>query len=802
MAADRWKRIEELFGAAVALAPAERSGFLQAQCGDDADLLRRVEYLLKHDARANDSFLPERPDYVRLHGLLQGGQEVHIIGQGIGAFAIKSRIARGGMGTVYLAEQANPKREVALKVLHAGFWTASAEKRFEFESQILARLSHPNIAQVFEAGTALPSPCEGEEQGGVAPQVSSLRPQPYSVSYFAMEYVHNARTITQFANEHQLGIRERLDLILQVCDAVAYAHGKGVLHRDLKPGNILVGSEDAQIGAATVRERRAALPDGRGSDQPIVKIIDFGVARVVDTDVAMTTMHTETGQLIGTLAYMSPEQCDADPLGLDTRSDVYSLGVVLYELLCGRLPYDVSKTSIVAAAKTIKETPPARPSAITICGTGYQPVNCATGLQPVKGDLETILLKSLEKDRAKRYASVADFAADIRRYLNREPISARPPTVWTRTLRWAVRHPKSTTAVACAFIGCIILGTVAITSWYFAIRPDRIVLDDDQKAVRLLSKDNRELHNWNSGVGAGISFAWLVDRPAQFGGGKLVLLGFLASSNLHAGRLCAFELDGDWQEPKWQARVEPSDLPDDILDNLAARGFGVYSALGGDFFKRDSHPGEEIAVVFSHGRSRRLLRTYDLDGRPLYGFWQDGGVNHLYWMNAASLLVFGGASEKHKDVATSWVGDLAQAPVVFAVRPTSQDSPSRMYIADTLGTGGPATTQPTPAPSTTWHKYLHPPGIPGLRIHLSVNADVGDFAAGTHVGLEIRVFSKSTSVGAVQLVLDEHGKEVSKARRPDDAWTMNKERYQLPDPSVFELRDDPPPLLPTTQSSS
>ncbi|MHC4695580.1 MAG: serine/threonine protein kinase, partial [Planctomycetota bacterium] len=228
------------------------------------------------------------------------GSEPHAarVPERIGQFHIKNVIASGGMGKVYEAIQEHPRRTVAVKVMKQGIASRSALRRFEFESQLLARLRHPGIAQVFEAGTH-------DDGTGAVP-------------YFAMEYIPNARSITAFAKDKKLGTRDRLRLFARVCDAVHHGHQKGIIHRDLKPGNILV--------------------DSNGDP----KIIDFGVARGTDSDMAVTTLQTDVGQLIGTLQYMSPEQCAADPHDIDTRSDVYALGVVLYELLCDRVPYTVT----------------------------------------------------------------------------------------------------------------------------------------------------------------------------------------------------------------------------------------------------------------------------------------------------------------------------------------------------------------------------------------------------------------------------------------------------------------------------
>jgi len=299
----------------------------------------------------------------------------------IGQFHIKDVLASGGMGVVYRAVQEQPRRTVAVKVMKQGIASRSAMRRFEYESQVLARLHHPGIAQVFEAGTH-------DDGAGAVP-------------YFAMEYVPNAKAITHYARQKSLGTRDRLDLFASVCDAVHHGHQKGIIHRDLKPGNILVD------------------PNGN------VKIIDFGVARGTDSDLVLTTLQTEVGQLIGTLQYMSPEQCEADPDAIDARSDVYAMGVVLYELLTGQLPYTIHQEPVFRGTKVIREQPPTKPSTID---------------RTLRGDVETIVLQALEKDPQRRYASAEVFAKDIRSYLNGEAIRARPPSTVYRVQLFARRH--------------------------------------------------------------------------------------------------------------------------------------------------------------------------------------------------------------------------------------------------------------------------------------------------------------------------------------------------------------------------
>ena len=345
----------------------------------------------------------------------------------IGHYHVKRAIASGGMGTIYEATQEKPRRTVALKLMRHGIASRSALRRFEYESQILARLRHPGIAQVYEAGTH-------RDDTGTTP-------------YFVMEYIVGAKPITQYVQDKKLGTRERMKLFCDVCEAVHHGHQKGIIHRDLKPSNILVDSSGQ------------------------LKIIDFGVARSTDSDMAVTTLQTDVGQLIGTLQYMSPEQCTADPHDIDTRSDVYALGVVLYELLTGQLPYDIRNKAIHEATRVIRE---------------HEPTKLSTFNRTLHGDVATIALKALEKDRERRYQSASDLEQDIERYLNNEPIIARRASLAYQVGMIVRRNKAVFAAFALAFFTLVAATVVSLSLYvqarYSAQRAESEVVRSDQIA--------------------------------------------------------------------------------------------------------------------------------------------------------------------------------------------------------------------------------------------------------------------------------------------------------------------------------
>jgi formylglycine-generating enzyme required for sulfatase activity len=394
---ERWDRLAGLFERSLALNAEERSAFLVAECAGDQGLRLEVEQLLEAREGSGTFLDPPRP---ALGGSRDRRDADVLLRKRIGSYRVLGIIASGGMGTVYDAEQERPRRRVALKMMRYG-QTPSAARRFHYESEILARLKHPGIAQIYEVGI----------------HVENVDGASVEMPWFAMERVDGAKTLIEHARERGLGLEPRLELILDVCAAIGHGHEKGVIHRDIKPSNLLVDSSSR------------------------VKVIDFGVARAHGTESSVSILVTHAGELIGTFQYMSPEQIEGDTEALDVRSDVYAIGLVLYEMLCGRLPYELDGLTLSAVARTICENPPTPPRM----------------LRPdLPRELSWIALRALEKDPKRRYESASDLADDIRRFLAHEPVLAGPPSRVYRMRKFVRRHAVIVTAAILGFVALVI----------------------------------------------------------------------------------------------------------------------------------------------------------------------------------------------------------------------------------------------------------------------------------------------------------------------------------------------------------
>jgi WD40 repeat protein/serine/threonine protein kinase len=512
---------DTVFAQAIEIASSEeRALFLEKACAHDPKLRREVEKLVRDHFRAGD-FL-ESP--ASRFGATIDAPPAERPGTVIGPYKLLEQIGEGGMGLVFVAEQQQPvRRKVALKIIKPGMDSRQVVARFEAERQALALMDHQNIAKVFDAGTT-----------------ESGRP------YFVMELVHGV-PITQYCDANQLTPRERLELFVPICQAIQHAHQKGIIHRDIKPSNILVTIYD---------------------DKPVSKVIDFGVAKAVEQRLTERTVYTQFGTLVGTLEYMSPEQAEMNAFGVDTRSDIYSLGVLLYELLTGTTPLErerLRQAALDELVRMIKQEEAPRPSARLSSSHNLPKIAAARKTEParlsklVRGEIDWIVMKCLEKDRSHRYDSASGLARDLERFLTDEPVEACPPSAAYRVSKF-VRKYKTALAIVAGFAALLVVGLV--TSTWLAIwaksaereaNRQRLVSDEarqqalDARAEADKQRDEARLTAYATGMGLA-QHAWeennllrarelLAEVPWEAAGRDL--RGF---EWYHLSRLCSAEV--------------------------------------------------------------------------------------------------------------------------------------------------------------------------------------------------------------------------------------------------------------------
>ena len=456
----------ELFIAARSIeCPKERMAFLRSACGEDEAVMQRILTLLENQSEQMERF--QEP---------HASDSVHTnigVGEFIGPYKILEQIGEGGFGVVFMAEQSDPvRRTVALKVIKPGMDTRQVIARFEAERQALAMMNHPNIARVFDAGTT-----------------KSGHP------YFVMELV-KGRPITQYCDERKLSIAERLQLLIDVCHAVQHAHNKGIIHRDLKPSNILIALYD---------------------DRPVVKVIDFGIAKATGESISKRTLQTGFGAIVGSLEYMSPEQASLNQLDIDTRSDIFALGVLLYELLTGSPPLNASKireVGLIECLRMVREHLPTRPSLKLSSEESLANLAASRGSEPsklptlVRGDLDWIVMKSIEKDRNRRYETATSLADELHRYLSGKAVLAHPPKLTYLLRKWVFRNRQFVTIGLLIGLTGILLGFYATYQWS---QEARRKAEHSRRVSEAIEKASQNL---GSAIGSpiGRSDRWMVAR--------------------------------------------------------------------------------------------------------------------------------------------------------------------------------------------------------------------------------------------------------------------------------------------------
>ncbi|WP_164976200.1 serine/threonine-protein kinase [Oleiharenicola lentus] len=551
---------DDIFAEALELPAAERPAFLDRACAGQPDARARIEALLSaHDEAQR--FL-ERPLTVRPPA---GPEEEP--GTVIGPYTLRERIGEGGCGVVWLAQQSTPlRRFVALKVIKPGMDTRSVIARFESERQTLALMTHPDIARIYDAGTT-----------------------PAGRPYFVMEYVEGI-PITRFCDEHSLAMERRLELFARVCLALQHAHQKGVIHRDLKPSNILV-----------------SLRDGA----PCPKIIDFGIAKATTGGMGGETLHTELGLFMGTPAYMSPEQAELRHDDVDTRSDVYALGVLLYELLTGRPPYDpkeLVRAGVFEIRRIIREVDPPRPSTrlSTLTVEDRDTVARQRGAAPprltavLKGDLDWIVMRCLEKERDRRYGTAAALAEDVQRHLRQQPVEARPPHALYRLQKFALRNRLAVAAVTAVTLALVAGTTVSTWQAVRATRAERLAATERDAAL----------------AARGAEAAARADAQRRQEQAEALLTFMLGDFRTELQKIGRLELL-DRISAQAMEYFESLDLRD-VTDTALTRQAKALTQLGEVRLEQARFAEAEQAFTAAHARAAALAARHPQNGDMLY----------------------------------------------------------------------------------------------------------------------------------------------------------------------------------------
>jgi serine/threonine protein kinase/tetratricopeptide (TPR) repeat protein len=602
---------EEIFHQALAQSPQERAAYLEQACAGDPALRASVGALLRANVGATGFLDQPAPAPV---ATVDEPPFRERPGEVIGPYKLLQQIGEGGMGTVYMAEQTHPvQRKVALKIIRPGMDSRQVIARFEAERQALALMDHPHIAKVLDAGT-IDSPL-APVLGGDG---SGVRGRPY----FVMELVRGV-SITKYCDEHHLTPRERLELLVPVCQAVQHAHQKGIIHRDLKPSNVLI-----------------ALYDGK----PVPKVIDFGVAKAMGQKLTDETLFTQFGQVVGTLEYMSPEQAEPNQLDIDTRSDIYSLGVLLYELLTGTTPIQrkrLKQAAILEALRIIREEEPPKPSTRLSTTEELPSIAANRGLEPkklsglIRGELDWIVMKCLEKDRNRRYETANGLAHDIERYLHDEAVHACPPSAAYRLRKFARRN-RGVLAIASVIMAAsmVVLAILAGSiGWIARDRATRQAVTKER--VTLLLEEARERHKnrkWQEALAA----AKRADALLAAGGGdeeihqrvREVLgdMQMVANLELARARATQYGFDDEQEDSGYAREFRGYGIDVDVLDpEVATKQIGARSICYEltVFLDSWSHVRQEVTKRGSKPFSKDWKELLEIARRADPNPWRD-----------------------------------------------------------------------------------------------------------------------------------------------------------------------------------
>jgi serine/threonine protein kinase len=600
---------EEIFHAALARPAEERPAFLKEACAGDADLRLRVDVLLAAHANPGSFLGQPAAHWLPRLDLPPSAEETHVSAERAGAliagrYKLLEQIGEGGMGTVWVAEQTQPvRRKVAVKLIKAGMDSKNVLARFEAERQALALMDHPNIAKVLDGGTIESIADLRLQNADLQSEIANLKSTiPHGRPFFVMEFVKGV-PFTKYCDDARLSVEERLALFIPVCHAVQHAHQKGIIHRDLKPSNILV-----------------CLYDG----VPIPKVIDFGLAKAMYEPLTEHTLHTAQGLMMGTPLYMSPEQAELNNLDVDTRTDIYALGVILYELLTGTTPLERKRLKEAAwqeMLRLIKEEEPPKPST-RLSGSGSLPsVAAQRKLEPakltklVRGDLDWIVMKALDKERGRRYETANGLARDLQNYLADEPVEATPPSRGYRLWKFARKHKKAL-ATTVAFAVLLVAGAVLSTLlavWAMSAEREADAVARKAEADLYVARMNMAQTDWeNANMGRILG---LLEPYRRVSAGKRDLRGW---EWYYQDRLCQLELRTlkGHTAPKGGRAVVGSVAfsPDGsrLASGSADRTIKIWdTASGREVLTLTGHTHEVWSVAFSPDGSRLASASRD-----------------------------------------------------------------------------------------------------------------------------------------------------------------------------------------------